>query len=158
MKAGIFVLFICYSSSSCHITGAQKLLIEWMSNHLDQNATIYFVCITNSLWKEDNNIALFISLFLEIFLLIHLKITWKRDLDPCGVIPLPSSNFVELLSCPSLTSAWDLTNNFSLFFKLHTLILLKQNKWLKSKFEDPKAPDTNGIEKVYFFFRASSSI
>ena len=47
--------FICYSSRSCHITRAQKLLDEWMSNHLDQNATIYFVYITKSLLRKGNN-------------------------------------------------------------------------------------------------------
>lgn len=61
-----------------------------MSNYWDQNAIIYCVHIVNSLWKEDNNITLFISLFLDIFLLLHMKINWKRDLDPFGVTPLPS--------------------------------------------------------------------
>lgn len=157
MKAGIFVLLICYSGSSCHITGAQKLLIEWMSNHLDQNATIYFVCITNSLWKEDNNIALFISLFLQIFLLLHLKINWKRDLDPFDVIPLPSSNFVELLFCPSPTSAWHLTKNFSLFFKLHTLNLVKQTNGWKANLRIPKHQIPMELKR-FIFFCASSSI
>lgn len=40
--------------------------------------------------KGRNNIALFISLFLDIFLLLHMKINWKWDLDPFGVTPLPS--------------------------------------------------------------------